>query len=649
MITKEQTDAHHVRSIRAALTLVERQRYSDALSLLEVNLGTRPEAISLPRELSRSLKAAGRQCVDSDHKHRRLGEYLYEAAIISAEPMEPSDVYLLVKWGNKNLALRACRLIDRNRITDRTISLAYVHHVLGGLRKLAIRMQASTDAGKTWTYKRERGRNYSTYELARFLYLWLYSATSENELLSGFDSSTEGRCPHHNTQIGGTESYGAASSTDLAPALDQYCKKSAIAWTAFARDVAEGTSENSRTTEFEIWDHEHKENASEYADSDRVALEMLKELFSLKNLEALKRSHHKLLSGKLEDSTSIARSVKGDVCDVSRVLGLTIETLSSGLLGNGQLKLEQLQSTMKNVKGVAGIASMLTLALHAALIVRLLAAGLLERALAELDILSFSDSLSSLRMGPAIGYLTEVARLSRPDHASMDSRAQLREDMLQEIISNNLYSNLLMILREPDKEGLESIYGNGLVKPVEALMNLQRLRIENRFAEYVEYAGSVTDELLAEEYQDYEFVFDIRVNQAEVLENLGRTRHAERVAAYVLTNCERMQLSNRIQTRARVVLGRSLLAEGDLLRASEILSDGRPNYELTAAELYVRGLVNEKSGKLVEAINDLVEVTARPLSANEISLLKLEEGQIGRKIEILERCVELNRQAGREV
>lgn len=180
-------------------------------------------------------------------------------------------------------------------------------------------------------------------------------------------------------------------------------------------------------------------------------------------------------------------------------------------------------------------------------------------------------------------------------------------------------------------------------------MNLQRLRIENRFAEYVEYAGSVTDELLAEEYQDYEFVFDIRVNQAEVLENLGRTRHAERVAAYVLTNCERMQLSNRIQTRARVVLGRSLLAEGDLLRASEILSDGRPNYELTAAELYVRGLVNEKSGKLVEAINDLVEVTARPLSANEISLLKLEEGQIGRKIEILERCVELNRQAGREV
>ena len=132
MITKEQTDAHHVRSIRAALTLVERQRYSDALSLLEVNLGTRPEAISLPRELSRSLKAAGRQCVDSDHKHRRLGEYLYEAAIISAEPMEPSDVYLLVKWGNKNLALRACRLIDRNRITDRTIILAYVHHVLHG-------------------------------------------------------------------------------------------------------------------------------------------------------------------------------------------------------------------------------------------------------------------------------------------------------------------------------------------------------------------------------------------------------------------------------------------------------------------------------------------------------------------------------------
>jgi len=648
MNIKEQTDAHHVRTIRAALKLVERQRYSDALSLLQVNLGTLEVGETLSRELSRSLKVAGRWCANSENKNRRLGEYLYEVAINSAEPMELTDVYLLVKLGNKNLALRACRLIDRNQQTYRTTSLAYVYHTFGGLRESAVRKQVPMNSGKVLSSKCKEGQARSVCELAKFLYLWLYGASSEDELLDCIHHSDDGNGTYRPNASFRTE-HTAQGGIDRTQELSRYCRKAAVDWTAFAKDAAEGTSENTRMAESEAREEGRTEHLLGQTENTRIARQMIHEIFSLNSLEKLKESHNELLLGNLERAATKARAMKDDACMVSQVLGLTIEAQSSGLLGTGQPKINRLETSLGKVKDVAGIASVLTLALHTALIVRLLTAGLLDRATAELSIVSFAASLSIIRMGPAISYLSEVVELSRPDRASMDSHNQMREEMLDEIIRNNLYSNLLMILREPDKEGFESIYGSGLVKPATALKNLHRLRLEGRFAEYVEYAGSVTDELLAEEYQDYDFVLDIRVNQAEVLENLGRTRHAERVATYVLTNSNRMALSNRIQSRARVVLGRTLLAEGELTRASQALYDNRPNSELSTAELYVRSLINEKSGKLIEASEDLAEVAARTLSSEEYSLLKLEPGQIERRIEAIERSVELDKRACRKV
>src|SRR5699024_9550143 len=101
--------------------------------------------------------------------------------------------------------------------------------------------------------------------------------------------------------------------------------------------------------------------------------------------------------GNLERAATKARAMKDDACMVSQVLGLTIEAQSSGLLGTGQPKINRLETSLGKVKDVAGIASVLTLALHTALIVRLLTAGLLDRATAELSIVSFAASLSIIR------------------------------------------------------------------------------------------------------------------------------------------------------------------------------------------------------------------------------------------------------------
>lgn len=616
------------------LRLVNQRRNEDAINFLETYRAVVNEPPRLHGGMLAKAIEAARACSE-DPGANTLSAFFYEVAIRSGSRLSIADIGNIARSGSKSQALRACQHVDGSP-ADKIVCTAYVLHRHDALIPVIDRWidgrRVSTSGGEMQI---PASLNDDLTLSAKF-YQWLNAdKLAALSLTKAYERGTERTAVEDELQQGvpKVEERQLVTERHNSQGNEAYklVRMLLMRWLAAARDIIEGIRCNQEVGP--AIPRDWKTTVSGPGPVHR----MLSEIYSADDLNTIIHAQVEMFEGELKSASHDSKSVLSKGPALGRQLARLVNSLATGLQGEDRPSTEALEKPFSEMLRVYGLGGLASVAAQIALVTRLLTTGRIERAQAELAVLKFNARNSSLNLDPAIEYFSMAIDLTKAGIEGRSTAFLESHLYFNSMIQNNIFSNMLTNMREDEQCATSSMYGEGLLPAVKALRTLRTLDFEQRYSEYVDYAGHVTDHLISDGYDDKEFIFKIRLKQIEKLENLGRFRHAQRVAKYVSAASNSINLGENITIPARVMWARNLAANGDTRSALTVLGVDKLTSELSAPELYTRSLIQEELGRTAEALRDLGEVLERQVSDSDHALLRTTELSIKARMDRMTR------------
>lgn len=616
--------------IDAILQLVDQHRNEDAINFLETYRAVVSEQPRLHGGMLAKAIDAARICSEEPGANP-LSEFFYGLAIRSESRLHITDIGNIARNGSRLQALKACQYVDGSQ-ADKIVCTAYVLHRHAALMPVIERWIDGRRVSTSGVETRISATLNDEIVLSAKFYQWLnadqvgahwptkaYERAAERGAVEGELQQSVANAEERQfvTELHNSEGGQAYKLVRI------LLKR----WLAVARDVTEGIRCNQEVG---------PALPGNWETMDRGAVplhRMLTEIYSADYLNKIIYAQIQMFEGELENASHDSQGLLSQGPALGQALARLVNSLASGLRGEERPSIDALEEAFAEVLRVYGLSGLASVASQVALVARLLTTGRIERAQAELSVLKFNARGLVLNLDPAIEYFSMAIDLTKAGIKGRSTAFLESHGNLSSMIQNNIFSNMLTNMREDEQSASASIYGEGLLPAVKTLRILRTLDFEQRHSEYVAYAGHVTDQLISDGYDDKEFIFKIRLKQIEKLENLGRVRHAKRVAKYVCTVSDSLNLGESISIPARVMWARNLAASGDGRSALAVLGEDKLVSELSAPELYTRSLIREELGQLAEALRDLAEVLERQMSDSDHALLRTTELSINARMD----------------
>lgn len=275
------------------------------------------------------------------------------------------------------------------------------------------------------------------------------------------------------------------------------------------------------------------------------------------------------------------------------------------------------------------------LALHQAYILLLLREGRVDRARSELLILDAKLNRNEFNLHHSVRFFREAIAVFE---AARKGKIPPPSAIDGELQKDGLYAQLRHDFRNIGSAEDSDLISR-LFPPAGIIRELYRYRVDGDYAGYVRYAGERCDELIHAGFSDSEFIFSVRLEQARVLERLGRLEHAERVSNYIHNRSIRLGLSDRLRISSNVLHVRLLLALGRLEDAAQQLNSSTARTPLSPSETYVLSMSHEAAGRLTEAIAALESFLSSDPDEATYEFLELTESAVLARFSSLNVCV----------